>query len=76
MPAMFKFIWCVRYVENRLVVLDAFLKKPWEFQCFLADELYEKPVELETVYTPDATQEFLDFDFQSYKPILLLREVP
>ena len=70
--------WCIRYVDNRLVVLDASHENHPDVRRFLADEFYEKPVELETVHTPDATQEFLGFDLvmQSYRQVMLLREVP
>ena len=72
-------LWCIRYVDNRLlVVLGVSLENNPDVRRFLADEFYEKPVELETVLTPDATQEFLGFDLimQSYRLVMLLREVP
>ena len=60
------------------MVLDVSLENNPDVRRFLADEFDEKPVELETVLTPDATQEFLGFDLimQSYRLVTLLREVP
>ena len=71
-------LFCTRYVDNRLVILDvkhehrAFLKQ------FLSNDFYARPVELEHVHSQDAEQEFLGFDVipQQSKILLLLRDEP
>ena len=74
----FQQVWCIRYVDNRLVVIA---KTMCDHPCvkdFLEDNFYEVPVVLESVATPDAVQEFLGFDLQvrTYKILLLMREAP
>ena len=71
-------VWCIRYVDNRLVVIAQTICDHPHIKEFLQDNFYEEPVVLESVTTPDAVQEFLGFDLQvqSYKILLLLRESP
>ena len=71
-------LWCIRYVDNRLVVMSKQLYEDPDIRNFLDDNFYQEPVVLESVTTTDASQEFLGFDVQveSYKILLLLREAP
>ena len=43
---------CVRSVENRIVLIDQSLTNHPAFQCFLHDDFYIPPVQLEAVNTP------------------------
>ena len=74
----FQQVWCVRYVDNRLVVIAKTMCDLPFIKDFLEDNFYEEPVVLESVATPDAVQEFLGFDLQAhtYKILLLMREAP
>ena len=71
-------VLCVRYVDNRLVIIAKTMCDHPHIKDFLQDDFYEEPVVLESVTTPDAVQEFLGFDLQmqTYKILLLLREAP
>ena len=71
-------VWCIRYVDNRLVIIAKSMCDHPNIKTFLQDDFYEEPVVLESVTTPDAVQEFLGFDvqMQTYKILLLLREAP
>ena len=74
----FQQVWCIRYVDNRLVVIAKTMCDHPFIKDFLEDNFYEEPVVLESVATPDAVQEFLGFDLQvhTYKILLLMREAP
>lgn len=49
---------CVRSVENRIVLIDQSLTNHPAFQCFLHDDFYIPPVQLEAVNTPGVQCEF------------------
>ena len=55
---------CLRYVDNRIVLIDKQLARHPFFQYFLHDDFYEPPVQLEAVNTPGVQCEFLGFDVQ------------
>ena len=71
-------MWCIRYVDNRLVVMAKTLSNNPHIKSFLEDNFYQEPVVLESVTAPDAVQEFLGFDLQVqiYKILLLIRDAP
>ena len=55
---------CLRYVDNRIVLIDQELSSYPAFQEFLHDDFYIPPVQLEAVTTPGVQCEFLGFDVQ------------
>ena len=55
---------CLRYVDNRVVLIGQSLIHHPAFQCFLHDDFYIPPVQLEAVNTPGVQCEFLGFDIQ------------
>ena len=56
--------FCVRYVDNRLLIVDQRWMRLRCVQEFCSDLFYGSPVELESVSATDAEQEFLGFDVQ------------
>ena len=56
--------YCVRYVENRLLIVDQRWMHLSCLKTLCSDLFYGSPVELETVSATDAEQEFLGFDVQ------------
>ena len=55
---------CLRYVDNRIVLIDKQLVHHPSFQHFLHGDFYQPPVQLEAVNTPGVQCEFLGFDIQ------------
>ena len=55
---------CLRYADNRIVLIDPQLVHHPSFQHFLHDDFYQPPVQLEAVNTPGVQCEFLGFDIQ------------
>ena len=55
---------CLRYVDNRIVLIDKQLVHHPSFQHFLHDDFYQPPVQLEAVNTAGVQCEFLGFDIQ------------
>ncbi|CAE7585152.1 unnamed protein product [Symbiodinium sp. CCMP2592] len=70
--------YCVRYVDNRLLICSADHSHYSVLQHLFSDMFYESPVELEQVISNDADQEFLGFDFISVESRLhlLIRDEP
>ena len=56
--------FCVRYVDNRLLIIDQRWMRLRCMQEFCSDFFYGSPVELESVLATDVEQEFLGFDVQ------------
>ena len=56
---------CLRYVDNRIVLIDNSLVSHPAFQAFFHDDFYIPPVQLEAVHTPGVQREFLGFDIQT-----------
>ena len=54
--------FCVRYVDNRLLILDSRWAHLSCVQKLCSDMFYGSPVELQIVKSEDAEQEFLGFD--------------
>ena len=55
---------CLRYVDNRIVLLNPLLHRFWAFREFLDDNFYVAPVQLEAVQSLQAQCEFLGFDIR------------
>ena len=53
---------CLRYVDNRIVLLNPLLHRLWPFREFLDNNFCVAPVQLEAVQPPQAQCEFLGFD--------------
>ena len=53
---------CLRYVDNRIVLLNPLLHRLWPFREFLGNNFCVAPVQLEAVQSPQAQCEFLGFD--------------
>ena len=56
---------CLRYVDNRVVILDKTLLHHPRLRTFLHDNFYIPPVQLERVKVPYAQCEFLGFDIRT-----------
>ena len=70
--------YCVRYVDNRLLIVESDKAHFTALQQLFSNMFYEHPVELEQVVSTDADQEFLGFDLIAHQAQLhlLLRDEP